>query len=307
MEESKLNNIILTFNDVSYIYDKKAINKYDALSHVSFSLEKGDFLAIVGKTGSGKSTLVQTINGLLLPTMGYTKVNDFYVTNDKKIIKELKNKGVKKKDLKKFAPLRKEVGMVFQFPEYQLFSETVLKDVMFGPKNFGFNEEEAKTRAIEALKEVGLNETFYEKSPFELSGGEKRRVAIAGIIASSPSILVLDEPSVGLDPNGKKEILSLIKKIHDKGTTVIIVTHDMDVVMECANKVVILKDSKFLEMTTPKELFNKDDISSFSLEIPAFYQFKRALKREGFKDEFLNEENEETLIKEFIKRYGSKF
>lgn len=297
---------IIEFNNISYVYDKKAINRYDALSNVSFNVEENDFIAIVGKTGSGKSTLVQSLNGLIIPSKGFTKVKNFYVTSDKEVIKKLKETGIKKKNLKKFAPLRKEVGMVFQFPEYQLFAENVLKDVMFGPKNFGYSEEEAEKRAIEAIKDVGLNESFYEKSPFELSGGEKRRVAIAGIIASSPSILVLDEPSVGLDPNGKKEIIELIKKIHDNGTTIILVTHDMDVVMECASKVVILKDSKFIEMLTPEELFNKDDISSYSLEIPTFYKFKRALKNNGFKGNIDKINDFNSLMKEIEVNYGTK-
>lgn len=297
---------IIEFNNISYVYDKKAINKYDALSNVSFDVEENDFVAIVGKTGSGKSTLVQSLNGLIIPSKGFTKVQNFYVTSDKEVIKRLKDDGVKKKELKKFAPLRKEVGMVFQFPEYQLFAENVLKDVMFGPKNFGFSEEEAKKRAIEAIKDVGLNESFYEKSPFELSGGEKRRVAIAGIIASSPSILVLDEPSVGLDPNGKKEIIELIKKIHKSGTTIILVTHDMDVVMECASKVVILKDSKFIEMLTPEELFNKEDISSYSLEVPTFYKFKKALKNNGFKGNIDKINDFDSLMKEIEVNYGTK-
>ncbi len=296
---------LINFNNISFIYNKKDPNHYDALKEVSFSIEKGDFIALVGHTGSGKSTLVQTLNGLLLPTTGYTKVLDYYVTNDKKIKKQLKKeKGLKRKDFKNFSKLRKEVGMVFQFPEYQLFSETIIKDVMFGPKNFGASEEEAKKRAIEALNEVGIDESYYEKSPFEISGGEKRRVAIAGIIASSPSILVLDEPTVGLDPNGKKEILSLIKKIHEKGTTIIIVTHDMDVVMEYASKVVVLKDSHFVKMVSPVELFNSKDLSTYSLEIPSFYKFKRYLNEFGFNENIDEINSIDNLVEVISSKYG---
>ena len=296
---------LINFNNISFIYNKKDPNHYDALKEVSFNIEKGDFIALVGHTGSGKSTLVQTLNGLLLPTSGYTKVLDFYVTGDKEIIKKLKKeKGLKRKDFKKFSNLRKEVGMVFQFPEYQLFSETIIKDVMFGPLNFGMNEKEAKEKAIEALNEVGIDESYYEKSPFEISGGEKRRVAIAGIIASSPSILVLDEPTVGLDPNGKKEILDLIKKIHEKGTTIIIVTHDMDVVMEYATKVAVLKDSRFIKMVTPNELFNSKDLSNYSLEIPSFYKFKRYLDEFGFKNDISNANTIDELVDVIGENYG---
>ena len=296
---------LINFNNISFIYNKKDPNHYDALKEVSFNIEKGDFIALVGHTGSGKSTLVQTLNGLLLPTSGYTKVLDFYVTGDKEIIKKLKKeKGLKRKDFKKFSNLRKEVGMVFQFPEYQLFSETIIKDVMFGPLNFGMNEKEAKEKAVEALNEVGIDESYYEKSPFEISGGEKRRVAIAGIIASSPSILVLDEPTVGLDPNGKKEILDLIKKIHEKGTTIIIVTHDMDVVMEYATKVAVLKDSRFIKMVTPNELFNSKDLSNYSLEIPSFYKFKRYLDEFGFKKDISNANTIDELADVIGENYG---
>lgn len=296
---------LINFNNISFIYNKKDPNHYDALKEVSFNIEKGDFIALVGHTGSGKSTLVQTLNGLLLPTSGYTKVFDYYVTADKEIIKKLKKeKGFKRKDFKKFSALRKEVGMVFQFPEYQLFSDTVLKDVMFGPLNFGMNEKEAEEKAIEALTEVGIDSSYYEKSPFEISGGEKRRVAIAGIIASSPSILVLDEPTVGLDPNGKKEILDLIKKIHEKGTTIIIVTHDMDVVMEYASKVVVLKDSRFIKMVTPSELFNSKDLSNYSLEIPSFYKFKRYLDKFGFKKDISNANTIDELVDVIGDNYG---
>lgn len=296
---------LISFNNISFIYNKKDPNHYDALKEVTFSIEKGDFIVLVGHTGSGKSTLVQTLNGLLLPTSGYTKVLDYYVTADKEIIKRLKKeKNIKKRELKRFSHLRKEVGMVFQFPEYQLFSDTIIKDVMFGPLNFGLSEEEAKKRAIEALDEVGIDYTYYEKSPFEISGGEKRRVAIAGIIASSPSILVLDEPTVGLDPNGKKEILSLIKKIHEKGTTIIIVTHDMDVVMEYASKVVVLKDSRFIKMVTPSELFNSKDLSNFSLEIPSFYKFKRYLADFGFNKDITNINTIDELVDKIGEKYG---
>ena len=284
--------------NLTYVYDKKDPNHYDALSNIDLEINKGDFVCIVGKTGSGKSTLVQTFNSLILPSTGYTQVETFYITSDKKLKKELLKNESKEviEDNKHVANLRKKVGMVFQFPEYQLFSETILKDVMFGPKNFGMRDEEAKEVAIKSLKEVGIPESYFERSPFELSGGEKRRVAIAGIIASSPDILVLDEPTAGLDPNGKKEIMALVKKIHETGKTVIIVTHDMDLVLNFANTVIVLSDAKLVEVTTPKELFNSDNLNKYSLEIPTIYKFINLLKNNGFAGN-LNEINDiDTLI-----------
>lgn len=270
-------------NNVSYTYNVNKLDNFEALKDISLSIEKGDFVALVGKTGSGKSTLIQTFNGLLQPTKGFTKIDEFIVTSDKKLKKKIFKKDdlIKKANNKAFL-LRKKVGMVFQFPEYQLFEQTVLKDVMFGPLNFKVAPDIAKQRAIKALNSVNIDKSYFERSPFELSGGEKRRVAIAGVLASDPDILVLDEPTAGLDPNGKIEIMNLVKKIHNEGKTIILVTHDMDVVMNYANKVFVLNDSKLIDETTPVELFNTNDLSKLSLEIPTFYKVKNLLKNKGF-------------------------
>lgn len=295
---------LIETRNLTYIYNKKDPNGFDALHDINIQIEKGDFVAIVGKTGSGKSTLVQTFNALLLPTSGETRVENFIITGDKKRLKkELKELPIEaQKDNKKLSKLRKKVGMVFQFPEYQLFAENVLKDVMFGPKNFGLSEEEAKKKSIEALKSVGLNEKYFQKSPFELSGGEKRRVAIAGILASEPEILILDEPTAGLDPIGKREIMELIKKYHESGDkTIIVVTHDMDIVLNYAKKVIVLSDSKLIETLTPSELFNTHDLTNYSLEIPTIYKFKNLLKSKGFAG-FLDDKNDFNSIIDEITR-----
>jgi energy-coupling factor transport system ATP-binding protein len=274
----------IEIKNVSYTYDYGNKETYKALDNVSFNIEKGDFLAIVGKTGAGKSTLIQMLNGLLLPDEGEVDVDEFVVSKDKR------------KRTKKLFKLRKKVGMVFQFPEYQLFEETVLKDVMFGPKNFGLKEEEAMEVAKNALNSVHLPEKYYTRSPFELSGGEKRKVAIAGILASKPEIMVLDEPTAGLDPLAKVDIMNLIKELHDNGTTIVLVTHDMDVVMNYATKVVVLNDSKLMKITTPSALFNEPDVEKYSLEIPTLYKFKRLLKVEGFKKDLKSINDFDSLI-----------
>lgn len=295
---------LIETRNLTYIYDKKDPNGFDALHDINIQIEKGDFVAIVGKTGSGKSTLVQTFNALLLPTSGETRVENFIITGDKKRLKkELKELPIEaQKENKKLSKLRKKVGMVFQFPEYQLFAENVLKDVMFGPKNFGLSEEEAKKKSIEALKSVGLNEKYFQKSPFELSGGEKRRVAISGILASEPEVLILDEPTAGLDPVGKREIMELIKKYHESGDkTIIVVTHDMDIVLNYAKKVIVLNDSKLIETLTPSELFNTHDLTNYSLEIPTIYKFKNLLKSNGFAG-FLDDKNDFNSIIDEITR-----
>ena len=295
-------------NNVSYLYNKKENLDKAALKEISLIIKDKDFVTIVGKTGSGKSTLVQTFNALILPTFGYNEIEEFYITEDKKLKKELlknKDKTIRKEN-KRYSKLKKKVGMVFQFPEYQLFSETVLKDVMFGPKNFGFSEEEAKERAIKALKDVGIPDSYFDKSPFELSGGEKRRVAIAGIIASEPDILILDEPTAGLDPKGKKEILELIAAYHKTGKTVIVVTHDMDIVLEYSQKVIVLNNGKLIDILSPDELFKKENLEELSLEMPNLIKFKNQLKYCGFAGFLENINDFDGLIDAIVKEKGEQ-
>lgn len=283
----------IEFVDLSFTYNPKSPFQSAALKNISLFVEDHTFLAIVGRTGSGKSTMIQMINALLSPTKGYVDVNGFINHPEKKeklsksLGKEEKAKAKleqkriyqkhKGKDIKE---LRKRVGLVFQFPEYQLFEDSVEKDVAFGPKNFGMKKEEAIKLAHEALLKVGLNETFFERSPFELSGGEKRKVAIAGILATSPDILVVDEPTAGLDPAAAKETMNLFKSIQANGTEIILVTHDMDLVATYAEKVVVMENGKVEKVCPPSDLFG-EDLTNYSLQNPHIFDFALRLKEKG--------------------------
>ena len=258
----------ITFRDVSFTYAPKTPFAFEALKHIDLQIEPGDFVAIVGRTGCGKSTLIQHMNALNIPTSGCVDIDDFHNDSDKK------------KRTKKTKPLRQKVGMVFQFPEYQLFEENVEKDVAFAPKNFGCKADEALEKAHAALHDVGLDESFYERSPFELSGGEKRRVAIAGILAASPEYLVVDEPTAGLDPSGAEKLMDLFKAIHEKGTTIVLVTHDMDLVLKYCNKVIVIDDGQVAEATTPDHLFDID-VERYSLQSPLLFSFASSLIKQG--------------------------
>ena len=260
----------IIFRDVCYSYTDKNPMDHLALSHLSFTIETGSFTALVGRTGCGKSTLVQQINALFHPLSGEVEVDGYLNSSDKK------------KRTKKNKELRKKVGLVFQFPEYQLFEESVLKDVVFGPKNFGASKEEALAAAKEALALVGLDESFYERSPFELSGGEKRRVAIAGILACHPEYLIVDEPTAGLDPKGSQEMMDLFEDIHRKGTTIILVTHDMNLVLRYCDRVLVLEDGKLVADDKPSAFFQQD-MDRYSLETPALYRFLQGLEAKGLK------------------------
>ena len=250
-----------------YTYQKKASNSTLALDNVSLSIEENDFVAIVGETGSGKSTLAQTFNALIIPDQGEVKVDDFVVSYKNRKSRKMRN-------------LRKKVGLVFQFPEYQLFEESVEKDVAFGVKNFGVKNEEALEAAHKALNRVGLDESYYKRPPFELSGGERRKVAIAGILALDPDIIIFDEPTVGFDPASAKELMSLIVSMHQLGKTIIVITHDMDLVNEYAKKVIMMEKGKVVFEGTPSELFIHSQ-NNDCLDIPKVVKLAIALKEKG--------------------------
>lgn len=247
----------ITVKNLTYIYSKKTPYEKKALDNVSFDVEEGSFVGLIGATGSGKSTLIQHLNGLI-------KVQD------KKQSQVVVN-GMSATDKKTLKNLRFEVGMVFQYPEYQLFEDTVAKDVAFGPKNMKLAQEEIDERVRRALDVVGLNyDEFASRSPFDLSGGEKRRVAIAGVIAMQPKILILDEPVAGLDPVGREEILTLIKKLQrEVSPTIIMVSHNMDDIAVIADRIIALKDGKIVADGTPKQVFsNRELIKETGLDVP---------------------------------------
>lgn len=240
-----------------------------ALDNVSFEIKDGEFIGLIGHTGSGKSTLIQHLNGLLKPTSGAIYIDDFCITN----------KGI---DMKK---IRQMVGLVFQYPEHQLFEETVYKDVSYGPRNLGLSEEEIEKRVKKALGVVGINfDEYKDKSPFDLSGGQKRRIAIAGVIAMQPKILILDEPTAGLDPKGRDEILNNIKKLHKEyNMTIILVSHSMDDVAELADRLIVMNKGKNILQGTPKEVFqNIETLESIGLAVPQVMYLVRELNKKGF-------------------------
>ena len=231
----------IALENVSFTYQEGTPLASTALSDVSLTIEDGSYTALIGHTGSGKSTILQLLNGLLVPSQGSVRVFDTFITSTSK------NKDIRQ--------IRKQVGLVFQFAENQIFEETVLKDVAFGPQNFGVSEEDAEQIAREKLALVGINEALFDRSPFELSGGQMRRVAIAGILAMEPAILVLDEPTAGLDPLGRKELMNLFKKLHQSGMTIVLVTHLMDDVAEYANQVYVMEKGRLVKGGKPSDVF----------------------------------------------------
>ena len=231
----------IALEKVSFTYQEGTPLASTALSDVSLTIEDGSYTALIGHTGSGKSTILQLLDGLLVPSQGSVRVFDTLITSTSK------NKDIRQ--------IRKQVGLVFQFAENQIFEETVLKDVAFGPQNFGVSEEDAEQIAREKLALVGIDESLFDRSPFELSGGQMRRVAIAGILAMEPAILVLDEPTAGLDPLGRKELMNLFKKLHQSGMTIVLVTHLMDDVAEYANQVYVMEKGRLVKFGKPSDVF----------------------------------------------------
>lgn len=246
----------IIFKQVGYTYSAQTPFEFEALKDVSFEIPEGSYTALIGHTGSGKSTLLQHLNALLKPTKGQVEIGDWTISKDSA-----------DKSLK---ALRKEVGVVFQFPESQLFEETVLKDIAFGPKNYGATEEEAEALARKMASRVGLSEDLLDRSPFDLSGGQKRRVAIAGVLALEPKILVLDEPTAGLDPKGRLEMMEMFKELHaEGGMTIVLVTHQMNDVAEYADRVIVLEKGEVIGQGSPEEIFSQQDwLQSKQLNVP---------------------------------------
>ena len=258
----------ISLKNVSYIYQAGTPFEGRALFDMTTTIKDGSYTAFIGHTGSGKSTIMQLLNGLYFPTSGQVQVDDTIITS------QSKNKDIK--------PVRKKVGLVFQFPE------TVLEDVAFGPQNFGVSKEEAEQRAIESLKLVGLPEEFHGQNPFDLSGGQMRRVAIAGILAMQPDILVLDEPTAGLDPQGRKELMSLFKELHLSGMTIVLVTHLMDDVADYATAVNVMEKGQLVLSGAPKDVFQKVTfLKEKQLGVPKITEFALLLQEKGYRFETL--------------------
>ena len=258
----------ITLENVSFTYQEGTPLSSSALTDVSLTIEDGSYTALVGHTGSGKSTILQLLNGLLVPSKGSVRVFDTVITPTST------NKEIRQ--------IRKQVGLVFQFAENQIFEETVLKDVAFGPQNFGVSEEEAKKIAREKLALVGIDESLFERSPFELSGGQMRRVAIAGMLAMEPTVLVLDEPTAGLDPLGRKELMTLFKKLHLAGMTIVLVTHLMDDVAAYADQVYVMEKGRLVKSGKPSDVFQ--DVASMEnvqLGVPKITAFCKRLADRG--------------------------
>ena len=258
---------ILEVNDLTYIYSVGTPFEHKALDHISFSVEPGDFIGIIGHTGSGKSTLMQQLNGLLKPTSGQVLLDGADIWSDKKLTRQA----------------RFRVGLVFQYPEYQLFEETVYRDIAFGPKNMGLDEKEIDRRVREAAGFVGLTPEQLEVSPFDLSGGQKRRVAIAGVIAMEPEVLILDEPTAGLDPVGRAEILGNIEAYRKaRNATIMMVSHSMEDVARLTDRLLVMNGSKLAMDGTPAEVFcHAEELVKMGLNIPQVTQVFLHLKEKG--------------------------
>ena len=280
---------MIKLKDVSYTYGKGGPFEKTALNNINIDIKQGEFIGLIGHTGSGKSTLIQLLNGLIKPDEGKVIIDGTDITE----------KGVKLRDV------RFKVGLVMQYPEYQLFEETVIKDISFGPANMGLSEEEVRKRAEYAADLVGITEKFYEKSPFELSGGQKRRVAIAGILAMEPKILILDEPTAGLDPAGRDEILYKIRDMHKRmNLTVVLVSHSMEDVAKLADRILVMNKGNVEMFDTPHNVFKCGErLTEIGLSVPQITKITDELRKKGMplKDGIYTVEDALCCIKEALK------
>ena len=275
---------------LTHIYDKGMPSESVALDDVSFTADDGQFIGIIGHTGSGKSTLLQHLNGLLKPDEGTVTVGDVDITQP----------GIS------MVEIRKRIGLVFQYPEYQLFEETVAKDVAFGPKNLGLSETEIEERVKEAIELVGLDyETVKDRSPFELSGGQKRRVAIAGVVAMRPEVLILDEPTAGLDPKAHKDVLNMVEEVHKRtGNITIFVSHNMADIAKLSDKILVIHSGKLVTEGSPKEVFSqKETLRSVGLDLPPVTEFTEGLRERGINlsETILDVDEAAAQIAEYLK------
>ena len=268
----------ISLKNVSYTYNYKTPYAREVLKDINLNVEEGSYTVIIGKTGSGKSTLIEHINGLLLPTHGEVLVNNVLITNPK-------SKKEKRELAKKLKVLRQDVAVLFQFSEQQLFETSVLKDIIFAPLNYGISEERAISKAKELIKLVGLDESYLDKSPFELSGGEMRKVALCGVLALEPKVLILDEPTVALDYKSREEIMTMVKKLKDElNMTIVLISHNMNYVLEYADKVFVLKNGKINFEGTVEELFADEKLlKENSLEQPELLKFYNKLQENNIK------------------------
>ena len=258
----------IILDHVNYIYDEDTAMAHAALTDVNIKIDEGEFIGLIGHTGSGKSTLIQHMNGLVKPTSGTVYFDGKDISDP-----EFDRKA-----------LRAKVGLVFQYPEHQLFETDCFKDVCFGPKNLGLSQKEVELRAYEALKQVGFDDDYFYQSPFDLSGGQKRRVAIAGVLAMKPEILILDEPTAGLDPKGREDILNLVKKLHDEvGITIILVSHSMDDVADYVDRIIVMNKGRVAFDDVPKEVFrHRQELEAIGLAAPQVTYVMQELKTAGF-------------------------
>lgn len=288
----------ISLKNISYTYNEKTPFEKKVLKDINLDIKSGSYIVIVGKTGSGKSTLIEHINGLLVPTKGEVEV-------EHTLIKAPRTKKERRELAKNLRELRKDVAVLFQFSEQQLFETSVLKDIIFAPLNYGVSEEKAIKKAKELIKLIGLDESYLEKSPFELSGGEMRKIALCGVLALEPKVLILDEPTVALDYKSRKEIMTMVKKLQkEKNMTIVLVTHNMDYVLEYGDKVYVLNSGEISFSGETKELFSsKELLEENSLEVPEIIKFYEELRENNVKLDIFPKNYEELItgIKNKIK------